>query len=148
MMYSFVKRLIDIVGGLVLGFFFLPFCIVIAACIKADSAGPILADTPQRVGKDGKLFKLYKFRSMIINAHEKLRRDPRLAKLYGEYKRNSYKLREDPRVTRVGRFIRKHSLDEIPQLFNILNGEMSVDGPRIGAYTTTHRRRPLPRTGR
>jgi exopolysaccharide production protein ExoY len=130
MIYPFLKRLIDIVGGLILGVFFLPFCVVIAFCIKADSAGPVLADTPQRVGKDGKLFKLLKFRSMIINAHEKLRRDPRLAKLYGEYKRNSYKLREDPRVTRVGRFIRKHSLDEIPQLLNVLRGDMSLVGPR------------------
>ena len=67
---------------------------------------------------------------MIVNAHEKLRQDPKLAKLYGEYKRNSYKLRVDPRVTRVGRFIRKHSIDEIPQLFNVLFGEMSLVGPR------------------
>jgi lipopolysaccharide/colanic/teichoic acid biosynthesis glycosyltransferase len=130
MMYSAVKRLIDIFGGLVLGIIFLPICVVIAICIKADSAGPVLADTPQRVGKNGKLFKLYKFRSMVINAHEKLRRDPQLAKLYGEYKRNSYKLRVDPRVTRVGRFIRKHSLDEIPQLMNVLKGDMSLVGPR------------------
>ena len=67
---------------------------------------------------------------MVINAHEQLRRDPRLAKLYGEYKRNSYKLREDPRVTRVGKFIRKHSVDEIPQLWNVITGEMSLVGPR------------------
>ncbi|OGG31370.1 hypothetical protein A3A63_03300 [Candidatus Gottesmanbacteria bacterium RIFCSPLOWO2_01_FULL_46_9] len=130
MAYPLIKRLIDIIGGVVLGIIFFPVCLVIALCIKADSAGPILADTPQRVGKNGKLFKLYKFRSMVINAHEKLRRDPELAKLYGEYKRNSYKLRVDPRVTRIGRFIRKHSLDEIPQLINILKGDMSLVGPR------------------
>lgn len=129
-MYFFVKRIIDIVGGLLLAFVFLPFWILTAIAIVIDSPGPILADTPRRVGKGGKLFKLYKFRSMVINAHEQLRKDPSLAKLYGEYKKNSYKLREDPRVTRVGRFIRKHSLDEIPQVMNVLKGEMSLVGPR------------------
>ena len=130
MVYTFIKRCIDVVGGLVLGIIFLPLCLLTAIAIGLDSPGPIFADTPQRVGRNGKLFKLYKFRSMVVNAHEQLRRDPRLAKLYGEYKRNSYKLREDPRVTRVGKFIRKHSLDEIPQLLNVLNGEMSLVGPR------------------
>lgn len=129
-MYSFTKRCIDILGSFILALIFMPFCIITAIAIKWDSLGPIFADTPQRVGKDGKPFKLFKFRSMVINAHEKLRRDPRLAKLYGEYKRNSYKLREDPRVTNVGRFIRKHSIDEIPQLLNVLIGEMSLVGPR------------------
>jgi exopolysaccharide production protein ExoY len=130
MFYSLTKRGIDILGSLFLCIIFSPICFITAIAIKLDTAGPIFADTPQRVGKGGKLFKLYKFRSMVINAHEKLRRDPRLAKLYGEYKRNSYKLREDPRVTHVGRFIRKHSLDEIPQLMNVLKGEMSLVGPR------------------
>lgn len=130
MVYPFIKRVIDIIGSIILGIIFLPVCLYTAMCIKQDSAGPIFADTPQRVGKNGKLFKLYKFRSMIINAHEKLRQDPKLSKLYGEYKRNSYKLREDPRVTKVGRFIRKHSLDEIPQLINVLQGDMSLVGPR------------------
>lgn len=130
MAYTIIKRLIDIVGSLVLGVFFLPVCIVTAICIWLDSPGPIFADTPQRVGKDGKLFKLYKFRSMVINAHEKLRKDPQLAKLYGEYKKNSYKLVKDPRVTPVGRFIRKHSIDEIPQFLNVLKGDMSLVGPR------------------
>jgi lipopolysaccharide/colanic/teichoic acid biosynthesis glycosyltransferase len=117
-------------GSIVLTILFLPICLITAIAIVLDSSGPVFADTPQRVGKNGKLFKLFKFRSMVINAHEKLRNDPKLAKLFTEYKRNSYKLREDPRVTRVGRFIRKHSLDEIPQLLNVLKGDMSLVGPR------------------
>lgn len=125
-----LKRFIDIVGSIVLGLFFLPICIAVMIAIKLDSLGPILADTPERVGKDGKSFKLFKFRSMIVNAHEQLRTDPTFAQLYSEYKKNSYKLKNDPRVTRVGRFIRKHSLDEIPQLLNVLRGEMSLVGPR------------------
>jgi lipopolysaccharide/colanic/teichoic acid biosynthesis glycosyltransferase len=128
--YPTVKRCIDIVGATVLCILFLPIIIITIIRIKLDSVGPVLADTPRRVGKNGKLFKLYKFRSMVVNAHEKLRSDPRFSKLYSEYKRNSYKLKEDPRVTRVGRFIRKHSIDEIPQLLNVLKGDMSLVGPR------------------
>lgn len=67
---------------------------------------------------------------MIIDAHHLLRIDPRFKSLYEEYKRSNYKLRKDPRITRVGKFIRKHSIDEIPQLINVLKGEMSLVGPR------------------
>lgn len=128
--YDGSKRILDIAGGVVLLLLFAPVCLVVALAIVLDTRGPVLADTPKRVGRYGKLFKLFKFRSMVVRAHEKLRSDPRLAKLFSEYKRNSYKLREDPRVTRVGRFIRKHSLDEIPQLLNVLKGDMSLVGPR------------------
>lgn len=129
-MYSLSKRLVDIVGSVILALIFLPVSAVTALAIILDSPGPIFADTPMRVGKNGRPFKLFKFRSMIVNAHIKLRTDPKLKKLYQEYKRNSYKLREDPRVTTVGRFIRKHSLDEIPQFLNVLKGDMSLVGPR------------------
>jgi len=128
--YAISERLIDIVFSIILIIFFLPVIIVIAIAIKLDSKGPILADTPQRVGKKGKLFKMYKFRSMVENAHELLRENPKYSKLYDVYKKGSYKLKNDPRVTTVGRFIRKHSLDEIPQFFNVLKGEMRVVGPR------------------
>lgn len=130
MLYSFLKRLIDIVAAVILGIIFLPICIVTAIAIIVESRGPILADTPPRVGKDGKLFKFYKFRSMIVGAHDLLRSDPRFKQLYEEYKRSSYKLHDDPRWTSVGKFIRKHSIDEIPQLWNVLKGEMSLVGPR------------------
>lgn len=130
MLYPILKRSIDLVGGLVLSLIFLPVCILTALAIKFDTPGPILADTPRRVGKNGNLFELFKFRSMIVNAHDKLRTDPQFEILYKEYKRNSYKLMKDPRVTRIGKFIRKHSIDEIPQLLNVIRGEMSLVGPR------------------
>lgn len=129
-MYEIVKRTIDIVGAVFLLILFSPILIVTAIAIKLTSPGSVFADTPKRVGKGGKQFYLYKFRSMIMNAHNLLRQDPRFAKLYEEYKKSSFKLREDPRVTKVGKFIRKHSIDEIPQLLNVLKGEMSIVGPR------------------
>jgi lipopolysaccharide/colanic/teichoic acid biosynthesis glycosyltransferase len=125
-----IKRYIDILGSLLLLMIFSPICLVILILIKLDSPGPIIADTPNRVGRKGKLFRMYKFRSMIENAHVMLRKDPKMKSLYEQYKRNSYKLIHDPRVTRIGKFMRKHSLDEIPQLFNVLVGDMSLVGPR------------------
>lgn len=128
--YLFAKRIVDIVSSIFLLVFFSPVIIAIAIAIKVDSRGPILADTPQRVGKNGKLFKMYKFRSMVQNAHKILHDNPKYSKLFSAYKKGSYKLKDDPRITGVGHFIRKHSLDEIPQALNILRGEMSLVGPR------------------
>jgi len=128
--YYPLKRLIDIFGSIFLLILFLPVSLLVALAIKLDSPGPVFADVPERLGKGKKKFKMYKFRSMIVNAHYLLRQDPKFRQLYEEYKKGSYKLRNDPRVTRVGRFIRKHSLDEIPQLINVLKGEMSLVGPR------------------
>ena len=130
MFFEVTKRTIDIAGALVLLVVFSPIIITTAIAIKVSSLGPVFADTPMRIGKDGKLFYLYKFRSMVVNAHNLLRKDPRFRKLYTEYKKSSFKLREDPRVTNVGKFIRRHSIDEIPQLINVLRGEMSIVGPR------------------
>jgi len=129
-LYEFVKRLIDIFLSIILIILFSPTILIVAVAIKLDSKGPVLADTPERVGKNGKLFKMYKFRSMIENAHELLRENPKFSNLYRDYKKGSYKLRDDPRITKAGHFIRKHSLDEVPQFFNILKGEMSLVGPR------------------
>ncbi len=127
---KFTKRLLDIFLSIVLLVIFLPIIVLISFLIKLDSKGPIFADVPERVGQNGKRFKMYKFRSMIVNAHYLLRNDPKFKKLYEEYKKSSYKLKKDPRVTKIGKFIRKHSLDEIPQLINVIKGEMSIVGPR------------------
>lgn len=134
MFYNLIKRVIDLIGATILGVVFLPVCILASLAIKIDSFGPVFADTPMRVGRNGKLFKMYKFRSMISNAHRLLRVNPKFEQLYKQYKKNSYKLKEDPRITRIGTFIRKHSIDEIPQLLNVLKGDMSLVGPR--AYYT------------
>ena len=128
--YLIAKRIMDIIASILLLIVFSPIILIIAIAIKLDSKGPVLADTPQRVGRNGKLFKMYKFRSMVENAHDILRENPKYSLLYNAYKKGSYKLKDDPRITAVGRFIRKHSLDEIPQALNILRGEMSLVGPR------------------
>lgn len=125
-----VKRIMDVFLSLVLLIVFSPVILASALVIKLTSPGPVFADTPKRVGKNSRLFYPYKFRSMIVNAHKLLTTDPKFRKLYKEYKKSSYKLHRDPRVTSVGNFLRRHSIDEIPQLLNVLKGEMSLVGPR------------------
>lgn len=129
-MYYIIKRLLDIATATILTILFIPICLLTIIAIKISSKGPILADTPPRIGQNGKLFKMYKFRSMIVNAHSLLHSDPKFKQLFEQYKRNSYKLHHDPRVTHVGRFIRRHSIDELPQLLNVFKGDMSLVGPR------------------
>jgi lipopolysaccharide/colanic/teichoic acid biosynthesis glycosyltransferase len=126
----YLKRLIDIIGSMALFVIFLPISALTAIMIELDSQGAVLADVPERIGEKGTKFKMYKFRSMITNAHFLLRTDPRFKELLAEYKKGSYKLKNDPRVTRVGKFIRKHSIDELPQVLNVFKGEMSLVGPR------------------
>jgi len=130
MYYDSLKRAIDIVGALFLLIFFSPVIAITAVAIKIGSRGPVFADTPKRVGRCGKLFHLFKFRSMIVNAHRLLKRDPKFKKLYQDYKKSSYKLYEDPRITPVGKIIRRYSIDEIPQFINVIKGDMSIVGPR------------------
>lgn len=129
MLYDFSKRVLDIMGSLVGIIILSPLLLITALAIKFNSEGPVLADAPMRVSKNGQLFKMYKFRSMVVGAHEILEKNP---ELYKKYKQNSYKLSidEDPRITSVGKFLRKSSVDELPQLFNIFKGEMSLVGPR------------------
>jgi lipopolysaccharide/colanic/teichoic acid biosynthesis glycosyltransferase len=130
MIYNFLKRLMDIIGSLVGIMLFSPFMLVAALWIKHVSPeGPVYADIPLRVGKNKKSFKFLKFRSMFPNAHEYLTKDPAL---YEKYVKNNYKINaeEDPRIIKGGIFLRKFSIDELPQFFNVLKGDMSLVGPR------------------
>jgi exopolysaccharide biosynthesis polyprenyl glycosylphosphotransferase len=124
--YLFTKRLIDITGSLcgiiVLSLLFL----LIAILIKLEDPKGTVFFSQKRVGLNGKEFKMYKFRSMVSNAEEKL---AELLK-YNEISGAMFKMKDDPRITKVGRFIRKTSIDELPQLFNVLKGDMSLVGPR------------------
>jgi lipopolysaccharide/colanic/teichoic acid biosynthesis glycosyltransferase len=127
---KYLKRLLDILLALFSLTIFFPVCFIVAIAIKLDSKGPIFADVPERVGQESERFKMYKFRSMIMHAHLLLRTDPKFKELFEQYKKESYKLKDDPRITSVGKFIRKHSIDEIPQFINVLRGDMSIVGPR------------------
>lgn len=125
-MYTLLKRLIDIFGSLVGLILISPLFIIVAILIKSDSIGSVIF-FQERVSKGGKTFRLYKFRSMIENAEEVLYKDKKLLR---EYEANSYKILNDPRLTGMGKFIRRFSLDELPQLWNVLKGDMSLVGPR------------------
>lgn len=124
--YEFVKRLFDVCFSVTLLLLLAPLFLVITLLVRADGGPAFYRQT--RLGKDGKPFKLIKFRSMIVNADspEMLEK----VKALNEQDGPAFKSRSDPRVTRVGRFIRKMSIDELPQLINILRNEMSVVGPR------------------
>jgi len=134
MLYDITKRTIDIILSIILMVIFSPIMLVTAIIIKLTSPGPVLVEKSnihmQRIGRGGRVFRLYKFRSMPVNADYLLTKDPRFKKLYNEYKRSSFKLHKDPRVTKFGKFIRKYSIDETPQFFNVLKGDMSMVGPR------------------
>ena len=124
----FLKRTLDVVGaglGLVV---LAPLFGVIALAVRLGSRGPAIF-AHERLGKNGRSFRCYKFRSMHVDAHARLRRDDAL---YAEYVANNFKLPEDtdPRLTRIGRLLRRTSLDELPQLINVLRGDMSLVGPR------------------
>ncbi len=123
--YWFLRRMQDIIlsGAAILVLW--PLMLLTAVCIVLDSPGnPIFAQ--ERVGRDGKHFRFYKFRSMVNNAESML--DDLMDQ--NEMEGPAFKIKDDPRITRVGRFIRKTSIDELPQLFNILKGDMSIVGPR------------------
>ena len=124
------KRAIDILGGLCGIILLVPLTIGIWIANKIlKDEGPIFY-TQERIGKNGKIFKMYKYRSMVVGADEKLKKyleeNEEARKEFKEYK----KLKNDPRITKIGKFIRKTSLDEFPQFINVLKGEMSIVGPR------------------
>lgn len=124
-----VKRAIDLTGALLALIFFLPLMLLVALTVKATSPGPLIF-AHRRLGKDGRDFYCLKFRSMVTNSAEVLARH--LAanpEARAEWARD-HKLRHDPRTTRLGQFLRRSSLDELPQLINVLRGEMSLVGPR------------------
>ena len=126
--YEVGKRLMDIFGAIVGIILFSPLMIIVALWIKiVSSGGPVLADTKKRVGKHNTEFTMFKFRSMITNAEDWLKNHP---DIYKKYQENSYKLDPDPRIIKGGKFLRTSSIDELPQFFNILFGDMSLVGPR------------------
>ncbi|MGD8719982.1 MAG: sugar transferase [Candidatus Zixiibacteriota bacterium] len=122
---GYIKRIIDIAGALAGIILPLPLWLLIIILIKIDSKGPVFY-RQERLGKDGRPFRIYKFRSMVVGAHDML---PELAD-YNEMDGPIFKIKKDPRVTRVGRILRKFSIDEFPQLLNVLKGDMSLVGPR------------------
>jgi len=124
--YSKVKRIIDICCSLSAIVIFSFLFLLIAMVIKIEDKNGSVIFKQTRVGKDGRLFNMYKFRSMVSNAEDL--RESLLQ--YNEVSGPVFKIRKDPRVTKVGKFLRKTSLDEFPQLINVLRGEMSLVGPR------------------
>lgn len=128
-LFGIVKRLIDIFGSIFLLVLFSPLMLLTAVLIKLTSPGPIIF-IQKRVGKNSHQFKMYKFRTMHTgNNDQRLQKYP---ELWTKYKQSGWKLslKEDPRVTPVGRIIRSLTLDEFPQLFNVLKGDMTLVGPR------------------
>jgi len=143
-----LKRATDVVGALIGLFLSAPLVPIIALAIKLDSKGPVLY-VQERVGEGGRVFRMYKFRSMVKGADEMFEELVDIEKLPSP----AFKIRHDPRVTRVGRILRRASLDEIPQFWNVLKGEMSLVGPRpeevrvVRRYNDWHRRRLAAKPG-
>jgi len=142
------KRALDIVGGLIVAIILTPLMLAISVWIARDSPGPITFRQP-RAGLHGRTFEIWKFRTMVADAEEHLEalRDQ------NEIRGNAFKITNDPRMTRAGRWLRRTSLDELPQLLNVLRGEMSLVGPRppllpeVAGYDVWHRRRLSMRPG-
>ena len=129
MTYRIQKRILDIVVASALMIAFLPFWIVIPILVFFDSGWPVIF-THERMGKDGKKFQLFKFRSMVKDADKILHGENK--ELLEKFKNGDWKIaaKDDPRITKLGRFLRAFTIDEFPQIFNVLKGDMSMVGPR------------------
>jgi exopolysaccharide biosynthesis polyprenyl glycosylphosphotransferase len=144
--YCFVKRIMDIVGAIIAIIIFSPFMITAAIGIKLTSKGPVFF-VQKRVGKDGKVFNMLKFRSMLMSSDDEPHK--KFVKVYinGNHGENRFKLTDDSRVTSWGKLLRKTSIDEFPQFFNVLKGELSLVGPRppleyeVNQYSKWHEER-------
>lgn len=128
--YLFIKRLFDIICGLLGCILILPIAIVVKIAYVCDKDFSSIFYSQIRIGKNGKKFKMYKFRSMVPNADEILFKTLEIDKVAAEEYRKNKKFKNDPRITKVGRVMRKLSIDELPQLINILKGDMSMIGNR------------------
>jgi lipopolysaccharide/colanic/teichoic acid biosynthesis glycosyltransferase len=124
--YTMLKRAIDITGALFGLIFFAPLFLVIAILIKLEDPRGSVLFYQIRIGKNENPFRMYKFRSMVSNAEEMLRELLNKNEIHGAM----FKMKDDPRITKIGKFIRKTSIDELPQLINVLKGDMSLVGPR------------------
>ncbi|MDB1939709.1 MAG: sugar transferase [Clostridium sp.] len=124
-MYNLSKRIVDIIGAVIGLILLSPILVIVGILINLESKGPIVF-TQKRIGKDGKEFNMYKLRSMVVNAEEIKEK----LKEQNEMSGPMFKMKYDPRITKIGKFIRKTSIDELPQLVNVLKGDMSLVGPR------------------
>jgi len=135
MIYDIAKRTLDITASLFLIILFSPIMLIVAIIQKLTNPGPVLVENGnwhmQRMGKNGKIFRLLKFRSMMVSADRLEKTDPKYRSVYLQKRKDgSWKPKNDPRITPLGKFIRKYSIDEMPQFFNVLKGDMSLVGPR------------------
>lgn len=130
--YKPIKRIFDLVFSILFLLFFSPLLLLVSLLIFLTDRGNIFVKDPLRYGLGGKEFRMFKFRTMVPNAHMELLSNPKYAEIKDKWKKNSNKLRinEDPRVTWIGRVLRKTDIDELPQLLNVLVGQMSIVGPR------------------
>ena len=128
--YLFIKRLFDIIVAMIGIIFLIPIMLVVKIMNVINKDFDSIFFTQERIGKDGKLFKFYKFRSMVPNADEILTQTLKIDKIAEEEYKINKKLKNDPRITKAGKFLRKTSLDELPQFINVLKGDMSLIGNR------------------